>query len=134
MTTTLNPEIFRWARSTAGLSADEAARALGFNNTRDRSAAECLKALEAGDEEPSRSVLLRMAKAYRPLVAGFFTCQNRHEPVIEGKISALFRVRRRCFSIQTSMHLSAMYADDKPLSGLCWKRQSRSRSTLSTRH
>ena len=72
MTTTLNPEIFTWARSTAGLSADEAAHALGFNNTRDRSAAERLKALEAGDEEPSRSVLLRMAKAYRRSLLVFY--------------------------------------------------------------
>lgn len=69
---TLNPEIFAWARNTAGLSADEAARALGFNNTRDRSAAERLKALEAGDEQPSRSVLLRMAKAYRRSLLVFY--------------------------------------------------------------
>jgi Zn-dependent peptidase ImmA (M78 family) len=72
MTTTLNPEIFTWARSTAGLSADEAARALGFSDTRDRSAAERLQALEAGDEEPSRSVLLRMAKAYRRSLLVFY--------------------------------------------------------------
>src|SRR5579862_4259187 len=72
MTTTLNPEIFTWARSTAGLSADEAARALGFNDTRDRSAAERLMALEAGDEEPSRSVLLKMAKAYRRSLLVFY--------------------------------------------------------------
>jgi Zn-dependent peptidase ImmA (M78 family) len=72
MTTTLNPEIFTWARSTAGLSADEAAHALRFNDTRDRSAAERLKALEAGDEEPSRSVLLRMAKAYRRSLLVFY--------------------------------------------------------------
>jgi Helix-turn-helix domain len=62
---TLNPDILTWARNTAGLSADEAARALGFNNTRRRSATERLMALEAGEEEPSRSVLLKMAKAYR---------------------------------------------------------------------
>ena len=72
MTTTLNPEIFMWARNTAGLSTDEAARALGFSNTRDRSAAERLRALEAGDEKPSRSVLLRMAKAYRRSLLVFY--------------------------------------------------------------
>src|SRR5215510_6058620 len=72
MTTTLNPEIFTWARNTAGLSADEAAAKLGFNDTRDRSAADRLKALEAGDEEPSRSVLLRMAKAYRRSLLVFY--------------------------------------------------------------
>src|ERR1035441_2001038 len=72
---TLNPEIFTWARNTAGLSADEAARALGFNNTRDRSAAERLRALEAGDEEPSRSVLVRMAKAYRRSLLVFYLAE-----------------------------------------------------------
>lgn len=72
---TLNPEIFAWARNTAGLSADEAARALGFNNTRDRSAAERLRALEAGDEEPSRSVLVRMAKAYRRSLLVFYLAE-----------------------------------------------------------
>jgi len=69
---TLNPEIFTWARDTAGLSPDAAARALGFNDTRDRSATERLKALEAGDEEPSRSVLLKMAKAYRRSLLVFY--------------------------------------------------------------
>jgi hypothetical protein len=47
--TTFNPDIFMWARNTAGLSAVDAARALGFTNTRDRSAADRLKALEAGE-------------------------------------------------------------------------------------
>jgi Zn-dependent peptidase ImmA (M78 family) len=70
--TTLNSEIFTWARNTAGLSADEAASKLGFNNTRDRSAADRLKALEAGDEEPSRSVLLKMAKTYRRSLLVFY--------------------------------------------------------------
>jgi Zn-dependent peptidase ImmA (M78 family) len=69
---TFNPEIFMWARNTAGLSPDEAARALGFNNTRERSAAERLMALEAGEEAPSRSVLLRMAKAYRRSLLVFY--------------------------------------------------------------
>src|ERR1039458_1748852 len=72
---TLNPEIFTWARNTAGLSAGEAARALGFKNTRDRSAAERLRALETGDEEPSRSVLVRMAKAYRRSLLVFYLAE-----------------------------------------------------------
>jgi Zn-dependent peptidase ImmA (M78 family) len=62
---TVNPEILKWARNTAGLTANEAARALGFSDTRDRSATERLKALEAGEEDPSRSVLVRMSKVYR---------------------------------------------------------------------
>ncbi|HXM40819.1 MAG TPA: hypothetical protein VN924_06175 [Bryobacteraceae bacterium] len=69
---TVNPEILTWARSTAGLTADDAARALGFSDTRDRSAAERLMALEAGEEYPSRSVLLRMSKAYRRALLVFY--------------------------------------------------------------
>jgi Zn-dependent peptidase ImmA (M78 family) len=72
---TLNPDILSWARNTAGLSADEAARALGFNNTRSRSAAERLIALEAGQDEPSRSVLLKMAQAYRRPLIVFYLAQ-----------------------------------------------------------
>lgn len=51
------------------MSPEEAARALGFNDTRARTALQRLQAMEDGDEEISRSVLLRMAKAYhRPLL------------------------------------------------------------------
>jgi Zn-dependent peptidase ImmA (M78 family) len=68
----VNPEILVWARNTAGLTLDDAARALGFNDTRDRSAAQRLVAYEAGEEEPSRSVLLRMSKAYRRALLVFY--------------------------------------------------------------
>lgn len=72
---TVNPEILTWARKTAGFAADEAARALGFSDTRDRSAAERLMALEAGEEEPSRSVLLRMSKVYRRGLLVFYLAE-----------------------------------------------------------
>jgi transcriptional regulator with XRE-family HTH domain len=60
----LNPHILVWAREAAGLSVDEAAHALGFKNTQERTAAERLQAIELGTEEPSRSVLLNMARVY----------------------------------------------------------------------
>src|SRR5258708_37132809 len=72
---TVNPEIVVWARNPAGLTPDEAARALGFNDTRDRSAAQRLIAYEAGEEEPSRSVLLRMSKAYRRGLLVFYLAE-----------------------------------------------------------
>lgn len=68
----VNPEILKWARNTAGLSPEDAARALSFSDTRDRSAADRLEAIEAGEEEPSRSVLLRMSKAYRRSLLVFY--------------------------------------------------------------
>jgi transcriptional regulator with XRE-family HTH domain len=62
---TLNPDILRWARTTAGLSLEEAAHAIELNHARGVSGPQRLAALEAGKEEPSRPLLLRMAKAYR---------------------------------------------------------------------
>src|SRR5260370_24188365 len=68
----LNPKILIWARETAGLTVDEAARALGFKDTRDRTAVERLQALEVGTEEPSRSVLLRRARSYHRSLLVFY--------------------------------------------------------------
>ncbi len=69
---TLNHHILTWARSTAALSLDEAADALGFKDAHDRTAAERLQAMEAGIEEPSRSVLLKMARVYHRSLLVFY--------------------------------------------------------------
>ncbi len=58
MMTRFNPEVFRWARESAGLGLEDGARAIGI-------AEASLKAIEAGEKEPSRSMLLTMAKVYR---------------------------------------------------------------------
>jgi Zn-dependent peptidase ImmA (M78 family)/transcriptional regulator with XRE-family HTH domain len=68
----LNPHILVWAREAAGLSVEEAAHALGFKNTQERTAAERLQAMEAGTEEPSRSVLLNMARVYHRSLLVFY--------------------------------------------------------------
>src|ERR1700761_373070 len=68
----LNPLILKWARETAGLTVDEAAHALRFRDTRGRSAAERLQAMEAGGEEPSRSVLVSMARTYHRSLLVFY--------------------------------------------------------------
>lgn len=68
----LNPQILVWARETAGLSVDEAARALGFKDTQDRTAVERLEGMEGGKLEPSRSVLLNMARAYHRSLLVFY--------------------------------------------------------------
>jgi len=65
----LNPEILTWARETSGLTVQEAAVAVGLGAAHGRTGEERLAALEAGEETPSRPLLVRMAKAYRrPLV------------------------------------------------------------------
>jgi Zn-dependent peptidase ImmA (M78 family) len=68
----LNPDILRWARTTAGLSLEEAARAIDLNESHGTSGPERLAALEAGKEEPSRPLLLRMAKTYRRSLLVFY--------------------------------------------------------------
>ncbi len=64
----IRPEILTWARETAGLSLEDAARAVGLKTARGVSGPERLaKIEESGD--PPRSVLLKMTKAYhRPLL------------------------------------------------------------------
>ena len=62
----VNPKILRWARETAGLTLEEAAKALDITRP------ERLEALEAGAEHPSRPLLLRMAKEYRRSLLTFY--------------------------------------------------------------
>ena len=65
----VNPEILIWARKTAALSVDEAARKLGFRDTKKRTATEKLNMLENGETEPSMPQLYKMAKVYfQPLL------------------------------------------------------------------
>ena len=64
MMVAVNPEILRWARKTAALELDEAARKLGFQDSKKRSAVEKLERLESGKDSPSHSQLIRMSKAY----------------------------------------------------------------------
>lgn len=56
--TRFNPEVFRWARESAGLELEGAARAIGI-------AEASLKAIEDGEREPSRTMLSNMARGYR---------------------------------------------------------------------
>lgn len=68
----IQPSILIWARETAQLTVEEAARKLGFRDTSKRSAAERLEAHETGGEQPSRATLLKMAKQYRRPLLTFY--------------------------------------------------------------
>lgn len=68
----LNPDILQWARKTAGLSLEEAAHAVDLKEAYGTPGPERLAALEAGRAEPSRPLLLRMAKAYRRPLLVFY--------------------------------------------------------------
>jgi Zn-dependent peptidase ImmA (M78 family) len=71
----IQPKILTWARVTAGLSLDDAAHALGLNTAKGRSGAERLAALESGEEEPSRPLLLKMSKSYRRPLLVFYLAE-----------------------------------------------------------
>ena len=60
-----NPELFIWARSSAGLTLPEAADALNIK-------VGTLESVEAGQQPPSRPLLLRMSKTYRRSLLIFY--------------------------------------------------------------
>lgn len=113
------PEVLKWARESAGLSEDDAAKKLGFTDTRTRTAIDRLGAIEAGTEVPSRSVILRMAKQYRrPLVTfylskppeqgvrgeDFRTLPRAPEPMESALVDALVRdIRARQQMIRSAL-------------------------------
>lgn len=74
----LNPEILRWARETAGLTLEEAALKLNLHEAKGLSGVDRLCALEAGEEEPTRTMVLKMAKQYhRPLLTFYMSAPPR---------------------------------------------------------
>lgn len=71
----IQPKILTWARQTAGLSLADAARALGLTGARGRTGAQRIEAMELGEDEPSRTMLLKMAKAYRRPLLVFYLAE-----------------------------------------------------------
>ncbi|HJV82415.1 XRE family transcriptional regulator [Noviherbaspirillum sp.] len=67
----VNPDVLRWARETAGLSLDDAAKGLQLGGAR-LSPADALGRIEGGEAAPSRSLLLRMTKTYRRPLLTFY--------------------------------------------------------------
>ncbi|WP_175983028.1 ImmA/IrrE family metallo-endopeptidase [Caballeronia zhejiangensis] len=70
----VNPNILVWARESAGLGIDEAAKALQLGGVR-QSGPEALEEYEQGRKPPSRPLLLKMAKAYRRPLLTFYLQQ-----------------------------------------------------------
>ncbi len=74
----VNPDILRWARETAGLTAEEAVEKLQLLPARGASPVERLAALEAGEDVPTRPMLVKMAKHYRrPLLTFYLSAPPR---------------------------------------------------------
>jgi Zn-dependent peptidase ImmA (M78 family) len=80
----VNPAILIWARETAGLDLEAAAKKIGLNAARSVSGADRLAAFEAGDGAPSAALLQRMSQQYRrPLLT--FYMSKRPEPTEIGQ-------------------------------------------------
>ena len=84
---TVNHEILKWARETAGLSPDEAVSKLSIRDARGVSAVDRLAALESGAVDPTRPTLVKMARHYRRPLLTFYLS----EPPRMGERDAGFR-------------------------------------------
>ncbi len=74
----VNPEILIWARETARLTPEEAVKKLQLRPAWGASALERLAALEAGEDLPTRPMLVRMAQHYRrPLLTFYLSAPPR---------------------------------------------------------
>lgn len=105
----IQPQILIWARETAGLSLEQAVDKLDINDARGVAAVDRLKALESGEQEPSRPLLLRMAKQYRrPLIAFYMSA-----PPPKGDRGEDFRTLPADYSVATGALLDALLRDIK---------------------
>jgi len=68
----INHEILVWARTSIGLTQEEAAKKLGFNDNKKQSAVERLNNLEIGENSPNRATLLKMSKLYKRSLLTFY--------------------------------------------------------------
>ena len=108
----VNPKILVWARRTAGLKVKDAVTKLGITDTR-------LAALERGDRQPTRPILIKMARYYRrPLIAFYLST-----PPPRGDRGADFRTLPEGRSSETEPLIDALIRDVR-------SRQSMVRATL----
>jgi len=98
----MNPQIFVWARETAGLTLPEAAEKVKIKE-------DTLSKIERGERMPSRPMLLKMAKYYRHPVVTFYL----EDIPIESNYGADFRGQSRQFSPKEKAIVSALLRDAK---------------------
>ena len=110
----INPSILTWARETAGLSADEAAKKIGLSSSQKASAAEKLEAFEEGETKPTRRQLLGLAKAYRRPLTVFYL----NEPPRKANRGEDFRTLPREVSSRENALLDALLRDVHARQGL----------------
>lgn len=74
----VNPNILVWARKTAGLSQEDAAKKLSVNAAYGYAPIERMERWETGKDEPTRALLVKMEKHYRRPLLTFYM---RNAPV-----------------------------------------------------
>ena len=104
----VKPEILIWARETAALDIDEAAKKLGFKDSTTSAATEKLKLLEGGQRNPSRAQLNRMSKVYhQPLLVFYLP-----NPPIRGDWGEDFRtIPQQTLDRKGNAHLNFLMRD-----------------------
>ena len=76
----VNHEILVWAREAANLTREQAVDELGIGDPTSTVAVQQLVALECGKSEPTRPLLVKMAKHYRrPLLTFYLSAPPREE-------------------------------------------------------
>ena len=77
----INPAILVWARESAGLAVEDAAKRLALGDSKNESGQQKLLELEKGARLPTRTQLSRIAKTYRrPLLAFYMTAPPHRGP------------------------------------------------------
>ncbi len=103
----VNPEILIWARETAGLAREDAAKKLDIRAAYGVDAVERLAALEVGTDEPTRPLLVKMAKQYRRPLLTFYLSK----PPRKGDRGADFRTLPVEYSAADDAILDALIRD-----------------------
>ena len=99
----VNPKNLIWARGTAGLSLEEAAKKI-LNDTKKLTAVEKLELLERGEREPSRAQLSKMSEKYRQPLLAFYL----NQPPRKGARGQDFRTLPQPTDPKHSAHLDIL--------------------------
>lgn len=117
--TSINPDILKWARETAGLSLEEAVQKLGIIAARGVEPVERLEQMEAGKVVPKRPMLEKMSKKYRRPLLSFYLSAPPHQ----GNRGQDFRTLPEVFAMTDNALVDAVVRDIRA-------RQSLVRATL----
>ena len=110
----VNPDILVWARDTAGLSLEAAARKLLIRDARGVPGPTRLAQLESGEVEPTRPLLVRMAKQYRRPLLTFYLA----DPPAEANRGEDFRTLPEGYDATAEPILDALLRDIRARQGI----------------